>query len=90
MNSKEDIRTISHFKAHADNILDQVAVTRRPVCINQNGKARAVLLDAKTYQNMQKALGILKILSFGEKDIRNKKLIPLDEVWKRIEKIVNV
>ena len=72
MNRKENIRTISHFKAHAGDIIDQVAVTRRHVCITQNGKARAVLLDAESYQNMQKALGILRIVSIGEKDIRNK------------------
>lgn len=86
---KEDIRPISYVKAHAADILAQVNDTGRPVFVTQNGEAKAVLLDAKSYENMKKALGILKIVSLGERDIRNKKLIAQDEVFKKIEKKFN-
>ena len=52
----------------------------------KNGEAVAVLLDTESYQSMQKALGLLKIISLAEKDIRNQKLIPQDDVFNRIEK----
>jgi len=86
MNIKEDIRPISYVKAHAADILTQVNDTKRPIYVTQNGEAVAVLLDTESFQNMQKALGLLKIISLGEKDIRNKKLISQDDVFSRIEK----
>jgi prevent-host-death family protein len=86
MNIKEDIRPISYVKAHAAEILTQVNNTKRPIFVTQNGEARAVLLDTDSFQNMQKALGILKIASLGEKDIRTGKFIPQEDVFKRIEK----
>jgi len=86
MNIKEDIRPISYVKAHAADILTQVNNTKRPIFVTQNGEAKAVLLDTDSFQNMQKALGILKIVSLGEKDIRTKNLIPQEDVFKRIEK----
>ncbi len=85
MNIKEDIRPISYIKAHAADILSQVNDTKRPVFITQNGDARAVLLDTESFQNMQTALGILKIAAQGEKDIRNGKVLSQDEVFKRLD-----
>ncbi len=86
MNIKEDIRPISYVKAHAADILLQVNNTKRPIYVTQNGEAVAVLLDTESFQNMQKALGILKIIAQGETDIRNNNLIPQDEVFKRLDK----
>jgi hypothetical protein len=54
--------------------------------VTQNGEAVAVLLDTESFQNMQKALGILKIIAQGEKDIRKNNIIPQDEVFERLDK----
>ena len=74
MNSKEDIRSISYVKANAAEILDQVNETQRPVYITQSGEARAVLLDPASYEKMKKALGLLKLLAQGERDIAEGKV----------------
>ena len=74
MNGKEDIRPISYVKAHAAEILDQVNETQRPVYITQSGEARAVLLDPASYEKMKKALGLLKLLAQGERDIAEGKV----------------
>jgi prevent-host-death family protein len=86
MNIKEDIRPISYVKAHAADMLDQVNETRRPVFVTQNGEAKAVLLDPQSYENMRKALGILKMVAQGEKDVLNDDLIPQEEVFSRLGK----
>lgn len=86
MKIKEDIRPISYVKAHAADILNQVNKTRRPIFVTQNGEAKAVLLDSDSYENMKNALGLLKLISHGEKDIRNGNIIDHDEVFTRIEK----
>lgn len=86
MNIKEDIRPISYVKANAADILNQVNETHRPIFVTQNGEAKAVLLDTESYEKMKGALGLLKIISQGEKDIRENKVVPQSELFKSIEK----
>jgi len=86
MDIKEDIRPISYVKSHAADILTQINDTKRPVFVTQNGEAKAVLMDTESYQNMQKAIGILKMVAQGENDIRKNKVILQDEVFNMLDK----
>lgn len=81
MNSKEDIRPISYIKANAAEILSQVNETQRPVYVTQNGEARAVLLDTDSYEKMRKALGLLKILAQGERDVAEGRVLSQEELF---------
>lgn len=89
MNSKEDIRPISYVKANAAEILEQVNETHRPVYVTQNGEARAVLLDTESYEKMRKALGLLKLLTQGERDILDGKVLEQDEFFARLDRDFN-
>ncbi len=75
MNIKEDIRPISYIKANAAKILAQVNETHRPVYVTQSGEAKAVLLDTESYEKMKKALGLLKLLTQGERDLVDEKVL---------------
>lgn len=83
MISEEDIRPISYIKANTAGVLSQVNETHRPVFITQNGEAKAVLMDTESYENMKDALGLLKIVSLGERDIQKGRVIPQDEVFSK-------
>jgi len=85
MNTKQDIRPISFVKANAANMLDQVNETHRPIIITQNGEAKAVLMDTESYDSMQNAIGILKLISMGEKDIKDGKIIEQNSFFTTIE-----
>jgi prevent-host-death family protein len=85
MKIKEDIRPISYIKAHTADILNQVNKTHRPIFVTQNGEAKAVLIDSESYENMHNALGLLKLISQGEKDMRNGNIIEQKDVFSRIE-----
>lgn len=85
MNITEDIRPITYLKSKAADLLKQINETHRPVVITQNGEPRAVLQDPKSYENMRNAIGILKLISQGEEDIRNGKYKPEAEVFMEIE-----
>ena len=85
MNSKEDIQPISYVKAHATEILTQVNETHRPLYVTQNGKARAVIIDTESFENMTKALSLLKLMSLGEKNLKEGETIPQEEVFSNIE-----
>jgi len=70
MNISRDIKPITYLKANAAELLKQINETRRPVVITQNGEPRAVLQDLQRYDNMRNAIGILKLVSQGEEDVK--------------------
>jgi prevent-host-death family protein len=88
MNISSDIKPISFLKSHAADILKQINDTRRPVIITQNGEPRAVLQDPESYDNMRKAIGLLKLISLGEEDIKQGNIKTQDKVFKDIEKML--
>jgi len=81
---KKDIRPVTYLKTKASELLKQVNDTHRPVVITQNGEPRAVLQDAKSYEDMRYALGLMKLISQGEEDISQGKVHTQDEVFSRI------
>ncbi len=85
MNIQSDIKSVSYLKSRAADILKQINDTHRPVIITQNGEPRAVLQDPESFENMRNAIGILKLLSQGENDIKNGEYRPQNEVFAAIE-----
>ena len=88
MNIINDIKPVTYLKSRAADLLNQINETQRPVIITQNGEPRAVLQDPKSYENMRNAIGILKLISQGEADIRNGKTKIQEDVFKDIESIL--
>ncbi len=88
MSLKKDIRPVTYLKTRAADLLRQVNDTQRPVIITQNGEPRAVLQDAKSYEDMRYALGLLKLISQGEEDIRQGNNRTSDEMFSRLGKAV--
>jgi len=86
MNISTDIKSVTYLKSRAADLLKQVNETRRPVVITQNGEPRGVLQDPKSYENMRNAIGILKLLSQGEEDIKNGRSKSQKSVFENIEK----
>ena len=85
MNISKDIKPVTYLKAKAAVLLKQINETHRPVIITQNGEPRAVLQDPKSYENMRNAIGLLKLISQGEGDIRNGRVKSQEDVFKGIE-----
>jgi len=88
MNISKDIKPITYLKSRAADLLEQINQTHRPVVITQNGEPKAILQDPESYQSMRNAIGILKLISQGEKDIKNGKSKSQEEVFADIEKIL--
>jgi len=88
VNISKDIRPITYLKSRAADLLRQINETHRPVFITQNGEAKAVLQDPESYENMRNAIGILKLISQGEEDIKNGKSKSQEEVFTNIETIL--
>ena len=85
MNISTDIKPVTYLKAKAADLLKQINETHRPVIITQNGEPKAVLQDPKSYEDMRNAIGILKLISQGEGDIRKGKAKSQEDVFEDIE-----
>lgn len=85
MNISSDIKPVSFLKSHAADILKQINETHRPIVITQNGEPRGVIQDPESYDNMRKAIGLLKLISQGEEDIKQGNTKTQDRVFKDIE-----
>ena len=84
MKLEEDVRSVTHLKNRAADLLEQVNTTRRHVVITQNGTARGVLLDPVSYQQMRDAIGLLKLVAQGEEDVRRGGVLEQSEVFERL------
>ncbi len=85
MNITKDIKPVTYLKSRAADLLNQINETHRPVIITQNGEPRAVLQDPESYENMRNAIGLLKLISAGEADIREGRITSQEDVFDEIE-----
>jgi len=88
MKMKEDIRPVTYLKSRAADLLEQINVTHRAVVITQNGEARAVLQDPESYEQMRRAIGLLKLVAQGETDVQAGRTVAADEVFTRLRRML--
>ena len=69
MNLTEDKKSVTDLKRNTRAILQQIHRTRRPIVLTVNGRADAVLIDAKSYEKQVEALNLARLLIEGEDDI---------------------
>jgi prevent-host-death family protein len=86
VNLTQDLKPISYVKAHTTEIVKYVGDSKAPVVITQNGEAKAVIIDIESYQKTINAINLAKLLSFGEKDIKNGNVITQENAKKIFEK----
>lgn len=67
----DDIRSVTELKRKTKEILDQVRQTGRPVILTVNGKADAVLIDARTFEKHLSASNLAKLVAPAEEDVRS-------------------
>jgi prevent-host-death family protein len=65
----DDIEPITVLKRDAAELIERASVRRAPIVITQNGRATAVLQDADSYAEDQRAFALLKLAIQGERDI---------------------
>ncbi len=82
----EDIKPISYLKAKTADVINSVNTTQRTIIITQNGEAKAVIQDIKSYENLQKTLNLLKLIIQSENDIEKNNTIAQDELFNTLEK----
>ncbi|MDY6955141.1 MAG: type II toxin-antitoxin system Phd/YefM family antitoxin [Thermodesulfobacteriota bacterium] len=86
MKLSSQIRPISYLKAHTAEIVRNLSKQQEPLVITQNGEAKVVIQDIQSYEQTQKTMALLKILSLGARQIEQGKVLPAEDVIKGLRK----
>ena len=85
MHLSQDIKPISYLKAKTADVINSVNENQRTIIITQNGEAKAVIQDIKTYENLQNSLNLLKLIVQSENDIENNEVIEQNKMFENLE-----
>jgi prevent-host-death family protein len=86
MKFSSQIKPISYLKNHTAEIVKELSENRRPLLITQNGEAKLVVLDIKSYEEQEEALVLLKILALGNREIEQGKFRDAEELFAELDK----
>lgn len=80
-----NIKSVDYLKTHSDEILDLVNKNQETIIITKNDEAKAVIQDISSYEEFRKAFFLLKLLSRGEKDYQEGRVISHKELKKQMD-----
>ena len=86
MQLSQTIKPISYLKSKTADVINSVNENRQPIIITQNGEAKAIIQDIKSYESLRNSLSLLKLIIQSEEDIQNGNVIAQDEMFESLEK----
>lgn len=84
MKLSTQIKPISYLKAHAAELVRDLNDRQEPLVITQNGEAKAVMLDVKSYEDSQETLALLKLLAIGNRQVADGKVRSVDDAFQNL------
>jgi len=63
MKLSESVKSISFLKANAASLIEEINKNQKTFVITQNGEAKVVVQDIKTFEKTQETLAMLKLLA---------------------------
>jgi len=86
MKFSTQVKPISYLKSHAAEIIRDITESREPMLITQNGEARLVVMDVRSYEEQEETLALLKLLALGNRDIEQGHFRTADEAFADIDR----
>ncbi|MHB8949109.1 MAG: type II toxin-antitoxin system Phd/YefM family antitoxin [Rhodoferax sp.] len=81
MKLSTQIKPISYLKSHTAQIVKELAESRQPMVITQNGEATLVVIDVKSYEERENTLALLKLLALGNAEIEQGRVRDAEDVF---------
>lgn len=85
MKYSTQVKPISYLKSHAAEIIRDISESREPMLITQNGEAKLVVMDVRSYEEQEETLALLKLLALGNREIEQGQFRAADEVFADID-----
>lgn len=86
MKFSTQVKPISYLKSHTAEIVKDLAESRQPLLITQNGEAKLVVMDVKSFEEQEETLALLKILALGNREIEQGKFRDAEDVFAELDK----
>lgn len=86
MKFSTQVKPITYLKSHAAEIVKTLRESGEPLLITQNGEAKLVVIDIKTYEEQTETLAMLKLLALGNKEIEAGQFRSASEVFSDLER----
>ena len=86
MKFSTQVKPISYLKSHAAEIIKDITENREPMLITQNGEAKLVVMDVKSFEEQEETLALLKILALGNREIEQGKFRDAEDVFDELDK----
>jgi len=86
MKFSTQVKPISYLKSHAAEIIRDITESREPMLITQNGEARLVVMDVRSYEEQEETLALLKLLALGNREIEQGHFRTADDAFADIDR----
>jgi prevent-host-death family protein len=85
MKFSTQVKPISYLKSHAAEIIKDISESREPMLITQNGEAKLVVMDVRSYEEQEETLALLKILALGNREIEQGHFRSANEIFAELD-----
>ena len=86
MKFSSQIKPISYLKSHTAEIVKTITESREPLVITQNGEAKLVVMDVKSFEEQEDTMALLKLLAMGNREIEEGKFRDAEDVFAELDK----
>lgn len=86
MKLSSQIKPISYLKSHTAEIVKTITESREPLVITQNGEAKLVVMDVKSFEEQENTMALLKLLAMGNREIEEGKFRDAEDVFAELDK----
>ncbi|KJH88202.1 prevent-host-death protein [Pseudomonas fluorescens] len=85
MKLSSQIKPISYLKSHTAEIVKSITESREPLIITQNGEAKLVVMDVKSFEEQEDTMALLKLLAMGNQEIEEGKFRAIEDIFSELD-----
>ncbi|MBT2297196.1 MULTISPECIES: type II toxin-antitoxin system Phd/YefM family antitoxin [Pseudomonas] len=86
MKLSSQIKPISYLKSHTAEIVKTITESREPLIITQNGEAKLVVMDVKSFEEQEDTMALLKLLAMGNREIEEGNFRDVEDVFTELDR----
>ncbi|MHC8391972.1 type II toxin-antitoxin system Phd/YefM family antitoxin [Pseudomonas sp. MDT2-39-1] len=86
MKLSSQIKPISYLKSHTAEIVKALTESREPLVITQNGEAKLVVMDVKSFEEQEDTMALLKLLAMGNREVEDGKFRDAEDVFADLDR----
>lgn len=88
MRFQDDVKFVSDLTPEGSKLVRTVSEERRTVLLMDDSGAKAIMMDAASYDQWRQTVGLLRLVAQGEADIQADRLVSNEEAFDRAERAI--